>query len=118
MFYSSCVSGVDMIRVAGSTTGAQAMSSSALSTIYGHAVSTVSLPTVSTIPAVMEFAMIADGQLQNRQMIFDRATATVWSKRTSGAGLDLDSGYVYVCGKPSVLCNTCPRGYVQDLLSD
>jgi hypothetical protein len=52
------------------------MSSSALSTIGGTAVSTVSAPTVSTIPANMDIAMTADGQLQNRQMIFDRATAT------------------------------------------
>lgn len=76
LYGSTSVLPIDIVRVAGSSTAAFNMSSAALSTIGGTAVSTVSLPTVSTIPAVMEIAMTADGQLQNRQLIFDRGTAT------------------------------------------
>lgn len=67
---------VDAVRIAGASSAANNMSSSALSTIGGSITSSVSLPTVSTGAVIMDFAMAADGQLQNRQVIFDANTAT------------------------------------------
>lgn len=66
---------VNISSIAGSQAAANAMSSAALATIGGSATSTGTL-NVSTMTAVLDVAAPVDGQLQNRQVIFDRATVT------------------------------------------
>lgn len=67
---------VDVVSIGGSVSAAGSMSSAALSTLGGSATSTGTL-NVSTMTVVLEVACPVDGQLQNRQVIFDRFTTTL-----------------------------------------
>jgi hypothetical protein len=90
MFGSTGTLGVNVVQMAGSTSGANNMSSAALSIISGFCSSGA---TVSTAIAVFPFAITTDGQIQGRQIIFkgdvtaalkqQAASVSTWTAATS-----------------------------------